>query len=92
MHNKRNNYPYSFRQEISGPLGKATSNPAGYLHQQISVSIQQNHWDHKGIQGSHSPEAGIFKKSWSVAYALQPALETELERMQAEGILAGGAK
>ena len=29
----------------------------------------------------------IFKKSRSVAYALQPALETELERMQAEGIL-----
>ena len=29
----------------------------------------------------------IFKKSRSVAYALQPALETELERMQAERIL-----
>lgn len=29
----------------------------------------------------------IFKKSRSVAYALQPALETELDRMQAEGIL-----
>ena len=29
----------------------------------------------------------IFKKSQSVAYALQPALETELTRMQQEGIL-----
>ena len=29
----------------------------------------------------------IFKKSRSVAYALQPALETELTRMQQEGIL-----
>ena len=29
----------------------------------------------------------IFKKSRSVAYALQPALETELMRMQQEGIL-----
>ena len=29
----------------------------------------------------------FFKKSRSVTYAPQPALETELERMQAEGIL-----
>ena len=29
----------------------------------------------------------IFKKSRSVAYTLQPALEAELNRMQQEGIL-----
>ena len=28
-----------------------------------------------------------FKKSWSVAYTLQPALEAELNRMQQEGML-----
>jgi len=29
----------------------------------------------------------VYKKSQSVAYALQPALETKLEKLQAEGIL-----
>ena len=29
----------------------------------------------------------IFKKSHSVAYALQPLLETELDQMQRDGIL-----
>jgi len=29
----------------------------------------------------------IYKKSRLVAYVLQPALETELEKLQAEGIL-----
>ena len=42
-------------------LGKATSNLKGCFskgHQQISVSIQQNHRYHKGIQSSHPPETG----------------------------------
>ena len=39
------------------------------------------------IQGNHSTETVRFKNSQSVAYALHPALEVELNRMQLEGIL-----
>ena len=42
---------------------------------------------HKAVIRLKQGAKPIYKKSRSVAYALQPALEAELEKLQAEGIL-----
>jgi len=42
---------------------------------------------HKAVIRLKQGAKSIYKKSRSVAYALQPALETKLEKLQAEGIL-----
>ena len=42
---------------------------------------------HKAVIRLKQGAKPIYKMSQSVAYALQPALEAELEKLQAEGIL-----